>query len=280
MAEALTPPPASPEPAARSHHAPTFAVLTGMLVGIALGAVALAFVLASGGRAGGPPVDWATWAPHSGAGSTAQQIANHVAPEYRGADGQQLAAVTGGQLEFAKLPGHVAVRSLGGDVQIVDGSTTLFTVCGGGLDCSFATGKPSNARLLLLQREALELALYAFQYSKVDNVVALLPPPPKAKAKSKAAKTTTATATAKPTAATALLPPNGTALVFRRDQMTTALKEPLDDTLPPLVPTVATVTKAPETVLVRAMTDPSLFLVESIVKGQDASAFLVLDATS
>jgi hypothetical protein len=278
MAEAVTPP-ASPAPPERSRHAPTFALLTGALVGVALGAIALAFVLASGGRAGGPPTDWALWAPTSGAGSTAQQIANHVAPEYRADDGRQLAAVTGGQLEFAKLPGHVAVRSLSGDISVVDGSSTLFTVCGGGLDCSFAEGKPSNARLLLLQREALELALYTFQYTKVDNVVALLPPPSKAKA-SKTSKTTAAATTAKPTTAMALLPPNGTALVFRRDQLSTALKEPLDDTLPPQVPTIATVAKAPETVLVRAMTDPSLFLVDSIVKGQDASAFLVLDASS
>jgi hypothetical protein len=269
MAEAVTP---------RSRHAPTFAVLTGMLVGIALGALALAVVLAGHGRAGGPPVDWATWAPTSGAGSTAQQIANHVAPEYRLDDGQQIAAVTGGPLEFAKLPGHVAVRSTSGDISIVDGSSTLFTFCGGGLDCSIAEGKASKARLLLLQREAIELALYTFQYTKVDNVIALMPPPPKAAAPKSTAKTTT-----KPTttaAATALLPPNGTAVVFRRDQLTTALKEPLDETLPPQVPTVSTVDNAPETILVRAMIHNSVFLVESIVKGQDASAFLVLDATS
>ena len=40
-------------------------------------------------------------------------------------------------------------------------------------------GKPSQERLKVLHREALELALYTFRYlPDVEGVVTLLPPPP------------------------------------------------------------------------------------------------------
>lgn len=283
MAEAVSPPDEPPAP--RSPHAPRFAALIGGLIGIAIGAVALAVVLISSGS-GGPDPGWSSWRPSGSGATAAQEIANHVGPEYRLAGGEQLAAVTGGDLTIAALPVHIAVRSASGAISVVDGNTILFTLCGGGLSCSIRTGKPSLARMLLLRREALELALYAFHDVKgVDNVVALLPPNSEAVAAAmKAAGTKTATA-AKPTsgtapaAATAGAPVLGAAMLFRRDQLATSLRQPLSMTLPPQTPDSATIAHAPEAKLVELVTRPSLFLA-SIVQGQDASAFLVLDPST
>ena len=48
--------------------------------------------------------------------------------------------------------------------------------CGVAARCSIAAGKPTAARLRLLRREALELALYTFHYTGVGSVVTFLPP--------------------------------------------------------------------------------------------------------
>src|SRR5207245_970324 len=57
-------------------------------------------------------------------------------------------------------------------------STIVYNLCGQGSgDCSIGVGTPSPARLLLLRREALELALYTFKYlGGIDTVVGILPP--------------------------------------------------------------------------------------------------------
>jgi hypothetical protein len=284
MAEAVTSP---AEPVTeRSPHAPRFAALIGGLVGMAIGALALAVVLIGNGS-GGPDPGWASWRPSDDGATAAQEIANHVGPEYRLANGEQLAVVTGGDLKIAELPVHVALRSSSGAVSIVDGHTVLFTLCGGGLSCSIRTGKPSVARMLLLRREALELALYAFHdVDGVDNVVALLPPNSEAVAASlkaagakvsTAAKSATGAAAGSSSTATAAgAPVLGAAMLFRRDQLTTSLHQPLSTTLPPQTPDAATIERAPEAKLVDVVTGPSLFL-PSIVQGQDASTFLVLD---
>ena len=63
-------------------------------------------------------------------------------------------------------------------VSLLSGNTIAYNLCGiGGKDCAIWVGTPSTNRLLLLRREALELALYTFKYiSGVENVVAILPP--------------------------------------------------------------------------------------------------------
>ena len=63
-------------------------------------------------------------------------------------------------------------------VSLLSGNTIAYNLCGiGGKNCAIGIGTPSSARLLLLRREALELALYTFKYVHgVQNVVAILPP--------------------------------------------------------------------------------------------------------
>ena len=60
----------------------------------------------------------------------------------------------------------------------LSGNTIAYNLCGiGGKNCAIGVGQPSTDRLLLLRREALELALYTFKYiGGTQNVVAILPP--------------------------------------------------------------------------------------------------------
>jgi hypothetical protein len=259
VAEAVEPPPA-PE---RSRHAPRFALLTGALIGVAIGAIALAAVLIAGGRSD-PDAGWSSWRPSNAGIDAAQEIADHVALQYRLPDGKQLVIATGGRLEIADLPVHLALRDESGAASIVEGDSVLFTLCGGATRCTIA-GTPSTDRMLLLQREALELALYAFRYTDVENVVVLLPP------SISVPVTKVAAAKGRPLK----LKRRNTALLLRRDQFATSLDEPLRATLPADTPSVATVARSPETTFVNLALRDKLYGM-SVVQGQDASAFLLL----
>ena len=210
---------------------------------------------------------WSAWAPSTDTADAAQQIADHVGPQYKNTDGKQLVAVTGGPLKVADLPVRIAIRGAnGGDnVEIVQGSGVLYTLCGLGQHCSIATGKPSTQRMLLLRREALELALYTFKYvADTDNVVVLMPPRPGER--NIALPTGKATTTGN----------QGTALLFQKKDYQAQLDQSLTATLPDQVPTIAQMPSAPEASEVETLTNEAMFLV-SIVQGQDASAYLVLD---
>ena len=77
-------------------------------------------------------------------------------------------------------PSRPAAQIANREVEIVDTSSAVqYVLCGYGRGCSIASGQPSEARHLLLRREALELALYTFKYlGRVNSVVVFLPPPP------------------------------------------------------------------------------------------------------
>ena len=76
----------------------------------------------------------------------------------------------------------------------------VYKLNGLGPNGSIKGGTPSAARLQVIHREALELALYTFRYlPDVDMVVTLLPPPPP----SSATRQPHASASATPAASTA-----------------------------------------------------------------------------
>lgn len=213
------------------------------------------------------PTGWSSWEPSTDTPAAAQQIADHVAPQYKGTDGKQLVAVTGGPLKIADLPVRIAVRGANGgsDVQIVQGDGILYTLCGLGPHCSIATGKPSTQRMLLLRREALELALYTFKYvDGAENVVVLMPPRPGERNITLSSGQSTKAGN------------QGTALLFQKKDYEPQLSDPLTSTLPESVPSIGAMPGAPEASAVESLTAPTMFLV-SIVQGQDASAYLVLD---
>ena len=246
-----------------------FRALLALLVVAGAVAIACAGILLSSGSstAAAPDAAWAAWYPSETGSNGLTQIANHVAPEYRNIGGSQIVSITGGPLEVANLPAHIAIRNATGDgtVQMVSGNGALFTLCGLGPNCSIATGKPSVERMMLLRREALDVGLRAFQNdSSLDNVVVLMPPRPGTRnVKLSTGKTVEAGN-------------QGTAILLQRSHLQDQLDKPLNETLPEPVPTIPTIATAPETQTVNQLTAPGMFMA-SIIQAQDASAYLVLD---
>ena len=237
-----------------STYAPRFRMITGALIGIAIGALAATALL----RTGGGPGDregaaWSAWKPSKDSTTDgAEEIAKFVGGRYRMSSGDQLVLVTGGPLRVAKLdiPVRLATRETSGGASEVKGRTVMYQLCGLGPQCAINKGKPSTTRFLMLRREALELALYSFRYlGGVKNVVALLPPAPGRK------------------------PEN--AMLFRKGDFEAALDRPLAATLPSPPPSLNALPASPEKVLIERMTAENLFRY-SFQQGQDLSAFLVL----
>jgi hypothetical protein len=235
-------------------HAPRFQFLLGMLIALGVAAVALVGALIINNKNSPPGIAWSAWHPSSSGGNPAQQIADHVGPEYKLPSGHELVAVTGGPLEVAGLPMTVALRSdpnNGGNISLVSGTGVLYRLCGLASRCAIDEGKASVARHVLLQREALELALYTFRYvSNVNQVVVFLPPPP-GKSPSQA-------------------------LFFRPSDLTQSLNHPLDDTLTPSTPSTTSVATSFDTPIVDRLTTPTLYSFSLTQSNQDASVFLVL----
>jgi hypothetical protein len=156
-----------------------------VMAGAALTAIALmnrsdtSLSTANWGRAG--------VAPESEGFQGARELAQEIARGYKGANGEQLAAITASPGEIQGLPvRYVAIRAgqrarlTAGDVRVVDPEETiLYTFCGlGGQRNCALPGQPSAERSLLLRREALELSLYTFKHMEdVKSVISLLPPP-------------------------------------------------------------------------------------------------------
>lgn len=263
-----------------SPHSQKFLAATAALVGFAIGALAVAIVLivGSGPRAGSGP-KWSSWSPTDGGLTGEREIAAAVSPFYRASPATQLVIVTvhnvnaNSTSSSSSQTSQIALRDpKTGSLGELGGTTALYNLCGLGPDCAISGGTPSNARLLLLRREALELALYTFRYiGGVDNVVAVLPPgvahstgsltPSPQSAKSSAASTTTI----------------DIAVLFQRQALQHYLQAPLRLTLPEtLPPTVSEMSSAPEAELVSVLTSQTLFQ-QSTVQTQDGSSVMVLN---
>lgn len=158
-------------------------VALALVVGAAV--AVLAVVLVQGRAPSGPR--WSAWKPSAGARlDVAAAIAGHVAPLYRlTVGGAELVAVQAHTPEIQNVPVEaVVVRGASGsnqDYKITSTKNSIaYVLCGLGTRCAITSGTPTVARARLLRREALELALYTFEYDGgVDSVIALLPPPPK-----------------------------------------------------------------------------------------------------
>jgi hypothetical protein len=251
---------APPEPVGPSPFRHRFGFLVGALVGVAVAAAAvLAVVLTTGGDSGGISLarNWSTWQPpDKEASSGASEIARHVGPRYRLDDGTQAVAVTA-----QEIPLSVALRPQGGQISLLEGKGVVYTLNGLGPHGSIISGKPSALRMLLLRREALELALYSFRYLKgVDMVVALLPPPPPKKGSSQTAQ------------------PPLRAVFYRPGDLLPQLQVPLGVTL-------ATATRRPSSIpqpearRVESLTNSNLFQA-TVQQAQDAKVYLVLSRLS
>jgi hypothetical protein len=306
-----------------SPHSARFRSVTAILVGLAIGAVVVAAAVGVGGRSGTPSsAHWSAFAPQDAGTLGARDIAEYVAPFYRISSVDQLAVVTVVNLESTAAAAaqqqaaasgtpsstatstglQIAVRPnpTTSQVGLLPGNTIAYNLCGiGGKNCAIGVGQPSTDRLLLLRREALELALYTFKYVHgIENVVAILPPgytgttqtttttptptptptptsrlsrkPPAATAKGTPTATTTAKASPSSTA------PVDIAVLLQRQQVQPLLDHPLADTLPEQIPpTVAEIRTAPEAGLVDQVTARGLFS-EQLQTAQDGSSLIVL----
>ena len=119
----------------------------------------------------------------------AREIATEVARQYRGANGEQLVAVTAQPGEVSGLPlQYIAMRHgrnrplTEGDVTVIQpGETALFSFCGlaGEQNCALP-GQPTPERLMLLRRQAVELSVYTFKFlPEIQTVVSMFPPVPR-----------------------------------------------------------------------------------------------------
>ncbi len=276
-----------------SPHAHRFRIATAILVGLAVGALVIAAAVAVDGRtAKAHGQKWSQWAPSDQGTTGATEIADYLAPFYRISSMVQLALVTVVNLESpaaaaaaqaAAATGSTTPQSSGlqvavrpsptsSAVSLLTGNTIAYNLCGfGGRDCAIGIGQPSSSRLLLLRREALELALYTFKYiSGTENVVAILPPGH--------TQVTSTLSKSLPTSRTSsTTQPIDIALLFQRQELQPLLNQPLSATLPePVPPTVAEMPNAPEAGLVDQVTARGLFS-EQLQQAQDGTRLIVLD---
>lgn len=278
-------------PSTSSPHTHKFRTATAVLVGFAIGAIVIAVAVAIGGRRNQQSGPWSSWAPPEGGTLGARDIADHVAPSYRISAVAQLAVVTVVNLESAATASAAGQAAANGStsrpssglqvavkpsptssaVSLLSGNTIAYNLCGiGGKNCAIGVGTPSTNRLLLLRREALELALYTFKYiGGIQNVVATLPP-------GHTQQTNTLT-TRPPTADASIAKPLDVAVLFVRPELQPLLDQPLTDSLPEAFPpTVAQMPSAPEAGLVAQVTARGLFS-EQLQQAQDGSNLIVLN---
>jgi hypothetical protein len=219
-----------------------FALAYLALAAIAGAAIGAAIVL--GDRPADEERVWSQWQPTGVSGQYPTQIAEHVSSRYRDAQNRKLVTVFAGPPEIGRerLLG-VAIEADTGRPEdaAVDGlgTSVMYQLCGGGESCAFRDGSIDAARLSLLRREGLELALYSFAYvDDLDSVIALLPPYGEQ---------------AQQTPMTTL------ALFFRRGDLRDQLEAPLAATLPDASAHTAAPVAAPRTLALDRLTRDRVF---------------------
>jgi hypothetical protein len=265
----------APEPQSIQHIHRFRAGLVALFV-VGLVSLCVALWLSSSGRSGNSGGDWSAFNPSQSGLAGAQEIADFVAPLYRASAANQLAVVTAVNLNNPNNPLQVVVpaststsSSANSLLPLPANSTVVYNLCGqGSSDCSIGVGAPSNSRLLLLRREALEMALYSFKYlSGISTVVAILPPGHTVQGCTGICPKPQSTQQTKQVSL---------ALAFDRKELQPWLNHPLRDTLPEdLPPTVSQMPNAPEAELVSVITAHGLFQ-ERSEQGQDGSSVIVL----
>lgn len=275
-----------------SRYRPRFGFVLGALVGVGVAAmVVVALIVASDNELRQPP--WSDWKPESDDPDVAAvEVAQYVGRRYRQDNGDQLVDVYAQKLEIGGTPLQVVIRSTGkgegADIIDIPGKSLLFVLKGLGPNGSIDTGEASPKRLRLLQREAYELALYAFKYvDGVDSVVAFLPPPPPTAAERAAAEPDRASdplgqspfsgkLSAGELAASLNEGKGVNAMLFLPGDIASSLKRPLAETFPdPEPPRPSTLSDAEEETF-GAFAQLHGFSA-SVVPDQTGAGFLVLD---
>lgn len=269
-------------------HASKFRIALAGLVGIAVAAIAIAIVVATRGgnhNTVAAPGHWSSWAPDSSSSQGVSEIADYVAPYYRINASQQLDVVTPISVAQANASGGttgngmlVAVNEApsgkvsNSSLALLNGKTVAYNICGlGPKDCELS-GRPSVDRMLLLRREALELALYTFTYiSGSQNVLAVLPPGRTVSSGSSASKNSVSSSSSSGKRVTV-------GILFVRKELQPWLKVPLSKTLqnfPPDVSELPIWSQSEEAGLVDQITARGLFS-SQVEADQEGGKLLVL----
>lgn len=253
-------------PRERTPHIDRFRIMMAALVGIAVVALALAVAVASRGSQSVAQAQWSSWSPAGTSDVGTQEIAGHIAPYYRLSSTQQLDVANPIQLTSANSAGVISGSGLtvalnyssstsgssavAPQLSLLSGKTVAYNLCGVGASNCSLPGTPSTARMLLLRREALELALYTLRYvSGTFNVVVVLPPGRDAVKTGSTIKTT----------------PQTVAVFFDRPELQPLLQVPVSRTLqpsPPFASQASAWAKSAEAGLVDQITGRGLFSVQ------------------
>jgi hypothetical protein len=216
------------------------------------------------GAGSATPAAWNGFRPRGFEADQVHQIATYISSTYHLPGGRELVAVKASippSYQNALVITDYAVSvSRGGrssyDV-IPAANSVTYELCGLGKQCAIASGKPSVARSRLLRREALELALYTFNYVKdIDAVTVLFPP-------AKDAKTHKL---------------SHIALLFRQQDVQPSLQNPLVDTLPGPTPSMRNLMKSKNLPVVDSITRPLQFDFSVTQDNTNNRGYLVLDS--
>ena len=217
-----------------------------------------------------PTPAWSTFRPDGSNAARLHQIVDTIPPTYRRKDGSQLvsvsasdpqAQVTGADGQsLITVPVNRIAFEQGGDFRVVDsGGALQFTLCGHGPNCVIDTGTPSVARYRLVERQALELALYTFKYVEGVNSVAVLLPPSYDKQSADASGTPEL---------------KRTALFLQRNDVEPELGKPLRSTLAPAPPAIGKAT-ARDVGSIQRLSQPHIYTY-ALTQAQDGAVVLVL----
>jgi hypothetical protein len=242
-----------------------FGLVYFLLAVVAGGAVA-AFAVIVTRPSAAPTAPWSAWQPTGSDSAKAKQIAARIPKAYHLGNGAQLTAALVGppQVAAGSGQGNIPVRAIAirpdtstgkqeaSDIKIIDANGSLmYILCGLGQNCSIKGGKASEARHVLLQRQALELALYTFKYVHDVKAITIFLPP-------------------RPDGAT-----SGTSIFLSKSDVRRELSMPLARTIGPVAPAIGKISPAELATLDR-ITRPRLYTYE-YQQAQDGSAVLVLN---
>ena len=230
-------PPKAQEPAsaaAPTHPtAPRFQFLFGALGALGICAIGVAVLLISAPKST-PAKPWSAWHPTNDGVDPAQQIAAHVAPNYKLDDGRQIVRITGGPPSLKGQPMTLGEIRSGSNPHAWKATACCIGCAGAPATVQSRRASLQSSEGCCYSREALELALYTFRYvGGVNQVVVTIPPAPTSAAKH--------------------------ALMFRSQDVATELGHPLTYTLAAVTPRVSQMDRSIDAPLVKELTGARLY---------------------
>ena len=206
---------------------------------------------------------WSSWEPTGSKLARVRQIADRIPKAYKQPNGEQLTVTqaspltvpSGSVASIFVRPDAARGRAEEGDIDTYSAADAVsYGLCGlgSGARCAISLGT-SGELLMLLSRQALELALYTFKYvSDVNSVVVFLPNSPEGQ-------------------------PNGS-VFFRRGDVADDLRRPISHLLPARTPNPAALSDI-ELGNIARLTRPRTYTFEFSAAG-DGKPILILTPPS